>query len=401
MDTDHVSETVVIAGAGYAGLHIAQRLGTWLDRHPTVHLTLADQHAYHQLMTELPRVATGTRSGEQVHVPLNGVLSPRVRFVQSEVTGLDLAGRAVLTDAGPLLYTYLVVALGSRPNDFAIPGLAEQALYPYSAEGAQHVWDAVNAAVQQAAAMRDAGEQRRLQTVVIGGGGATGVELAGAFAEELPQLARRYGARPDYGRVILVEAGPTILAGSSPDLIGKARHILRELNVTIRTNAPITEASPQGFRLENGEVISGGVFVWAGGVTAPAVIQRSGLPIGPNGRINVDPYLRAVKHPEIFVAGDLAGVVDAQTGRTLPPLAQIALQEGDTVVHNLRAAIDGRPLAAFRFRNKGFVVSVGNRRGVAELAGLTTSGRLAHALKDAIDWEYRTSVKHLRGWAVV
>lgn len=170
MDTDRVSETVVIAGAGYAGLHIAQRLGTWLDRHLTVHLTLADQHAYHQLVTELPRVATGTRSGEQVHVPLNGVLSPRVRFVQSEVTGLDLAGRAVLTDAGPLLYTYLVVALGSRPNDFAIPGLAEQALYPYSAEGAQHVWDAVNAAVQQAAAVRDAGEQRRLQTVVIGGG---------------------------------------------------------------------------------------------------------------------------------------------------------------------------------------------------------------------------------------
>src|SRR5919201_597727 len=144
MDTDHFSATIVIAGAGYAGLHIAQRLGSWLDRHHKVSLTLVDQHAYHQLVTELPRVATGTRSGEQVHVPLNGVLSPRVRFVQSDVTGFDLAGRAVLTDAGPLPYIYLVVALGSRPNDVAIPGLAERALYPYSAEGAQQVWDAAN-----------------------------------------------------------------------------------------------------------------------------------------------------------------------------------------------------------------------------------------------------------------
>jgi NADH dehydrogenase len=249
--------------------------------------------------------------------------------------------------------------------------------------------------------VRDPDEQRRLLTVVIGGGGATGVELAGAFAEELPQLAHHYGARPDYCRVILVEAGPTILAGSSPDLIGKASHILSELKVDIRTNAMIAEATPQGFTLKNGEVISGGVHIWAGGVKAPALAERSGLPIGHNGRIMVDRYLRAVGHPDIFVAGDLAGVVDAHTGRALPPLAQIALQEGDTVAYNLRATIEGRPLAAFRFKDKGFVVSVGNRQGAAEIAGLTIGGRLAHALKDAIDWEYRTSVKHLHGWAVV
>jgi NADH dehydrogenase len=115
----------------------------------------------------------------------------------------------------------------------------------------------------------------------------------------------------------------------------------------------------------------------------------------------VDEYLRAVDHPHIFVAGDLASVVDAETGHALPVLAQVAVQEGDSVAGNLRATVEGRPLEPFTFRDKGFVVSVGGRSGVAEVAGFTIGGRLAHALKDAIEWEYRQSVKHLRGFAAV
>lgn len=94
-------------------------------------------------------------------------------------------------------------------------------------------------------------------------------------------------------------------------------------------------------------------------------------------------------------------MTDLETGRALPPLAQIALDEGETVAHNLRAELDGGPLEAFRFHNKGFVVSVGGRSGVADIAGHTLGGRLAHALKEAIEWEYRQSVKHLRGWSAV
>ena len=103
-------------------------------------------------------------------------------------------------------------------------------------------------------------------------------------------------------------------------------------------------------------------------------------------------------HPEIYVAGDLASVVDPRTGHVLPPLAQVALEEGETVARNLDAELRGRPLEAFTFHDKGFVVSVGTRRGVADIAGITSGGRLAHLLKDAIEWEYRQSVKHLRGW---
>ena len=98
------------------------------------------------------------------------------------------------------------------------------------------------------------------------------------------------------------------------------------------------------------------------------------------------------------MAGDLASVTDPRTGHVLPPLAQVALEEGETVARNLDAELEGNALEAFTFHDKGFVVSVGTRRGVADVAGLATGGRLAHLLKDAIEWEYRQSVRHLRGW---
>jgi NADH dehydrogenase len=168
--------------------------------------------------------------------------------------------------------------------------------------------------------------------------------------------------------------------------------------VQVRTNATIAAATQEGFRLSDGELVEGGVFVWAGGVKAPGLVADSGLPTGHNGRVKVDQYLRVLDHPEIYVAGDLASVTDPRTGHVLPPLAQVALEEGETVARNLAAELKGQPLEAFSFRDKGFVVSVGPRRGVADIAGITTGGRLAHLLKDAIEWEYRQSVRHLRGW---
>jgi NADH:ubiquinone reductase (H+-translocating) len=392
------SGQVVVAGAGYAGLHVALRLTARQRSNPELELTLVDRHDYHQAITELPRVAGGTRAADAVRIPLQEVLAERVRFVQAEIAGFDLAGRRLLTGAGPIGWGRLVLALGSRPNDFAIPGLAQRTLSLYSASDAERVWAAASKALTAAAAAADPGRQRRLATVVIGGGGATGVELAGELAEMLPQVARRHGLATGLPAVQLIEAGPAILAGSSPQLIDKATRILSDLGVQVRTNATIAAATEDGFRLTDGQLVAGGVFVWAGGVKAPELVAESGLPAGHNGRVKVDRYLRVLDHPEIYVAGDLASVVDPRTGHVLPPLAQVALEEGETVARNLDAELKDRPLEAFTFQDKGFVVSVGTRRGVADIAGITTGGRLAHVLKDAIEWEYRQSVKHLRGW---
>jgi NADH:ubiquinone reductase (H+-translocating) len=392
------SGPIVVAGAGYAGLHVALRLTAKLRDDPVVELILVDRHDYHQVITELPRVAGGTRAAEAVRIPLQDMLATRVRFVQTEINGFDLASRRLLTEAGPIGWSRLVLALGSRPNDFAIPGLAERALSVYSASDAERVWEAVNEALAAAAAETDPARQRRLATVVVGGGGATGVELAGQLAEVLPEVAARHGLAPGRPAVWLIEAGPAILAGSSPQLIGKATKILSDLRVQVRTNAAIAAATEDGFRLTDGQLVAGGVFVWAGGVKAPELVADSELPTGHNGRVKVDRYLRVLDRPDIYVAGDLASVTDPRTGHVLPPLAQVALEEGETVARNLDAELAGTPLEAFTFHDKGFVVSVGTRRGVADIAGITSGGRLAHLLKDAIEWEYRQSVRHLRGW---
>ena len=392
------SGQIVIAGAGYAGLHVALRLTAKLRHHPAVELTLVDQHDYHQVITELPRVAGGTRAADAVRIPLQDMLAGRVRFVETEINGFDLAGLRLLTEAGPIGWGRLVLALGSRPNDFAIPGLAQRALSLYSASDAERVWAAISKALDAAAAATGPEQQRRLATVVVGGGGATGVELAGELAEVLPKVASSHGLAPGRPAVQLVEAGPTILAGSSPQLIGKATRILADLGVRVCTNAAIAAATEEGFRLKDGQLVEGAVFVWAGGVKAPELVANSGLPTGHNGRVKVDQYLRVLDHPEVYVAGDLASVTEPRTGHALPSLAQVALEEGETVARNLDAELAGLPLEAFTFHDKGFVVSVGTRRGVADVAGITTGGQLAHLLKDAIEWEYRQSVKHLRGW---
>lgn len=393
---------IVVAGAGYAGLHATLRLASWLAaNHQHVGLTLVDKHDYHQVLTELPRVAGGGRSADDVRLPLHDVLDRRVNFVQAAIEGFDFPTRRLLTSAGRIPYTRLVLALGSRPNDFGIPGLAELALTLWSVDDAKRVLAAVDTQIAAAVTAADDDERRRRMTVVIGGGGATGVELAGELAEELPNLAKRHDLDPRLCRVILIDAGPTILAGSSPQLVAKANDILRDLGVMVRTNAAITRVVEDGVVLQGGEVVGGGIFVWAGGVKAPEVVAGSGLAVGHNGRVKVDRHLRAIDHPEVYVAGDLAAVADPETGRAYPPTAQLALVEGEVVATNLYAELQGTPLGRFSYGDRPFVVSVGSRKGVAAVAGRSFGGRAAHLLKDAIEWEYRQSVKHMRGWTPV
>ena len=389
---------IVVAGAGYAGLHVTLRLTAKLRNHPEVELILVDRNDYHQAITELPRVASGTRAADAVRIPLQKVLATRVRFVQTEINGFDLAGRgsspARGRSTGAGWCSRSAAGLMTSPS----PAWPSARYRCTRLSDAERVWEAVTKALTAAAAAADPEQQRRLATMVVGGGGATGVELAGELAEILPQVAGAHGLAADRPAVQLVEAGPAILACSSPQLIDKAARILSDLGVQVRTNATIAAATEEGFRLTDGQLVEGGVFVWAGGLKAPGLVADSELPTGHNGRVKVDRYLRVLDHPEIYVAGDLASVTDPRTGHVLPPLAQVALEEGETVARNLDAELEDKPLEAFTFRDKGFVVSVGTRRGVADIAGITTGGRLAHGLKDAIEWEYRQSVKHLRGW---
>jgi NADH dehydrogenase len=392
---------IVIAGAGYAGLHIALRLAARLPRKSDAAITLIDKYDYHQILTELPRVAAGTRPAEEVRVPLGNVLDERVHFVKGSITRFDFESKKVLTDTEEVPYTRLVLALGSRPNDFGIPGLRDHTLTLWSVEDAKRILAEIDKQIADAAHETDPDKRRRLLTVAIGGAGATGVELAGELAEVLPDLMERHDLANEKCRIVLIEATPTVMPGTSQGLIEKADRTLKQLGVEIRTTSPVAEATEEGFVLKSGDVIEAGVRVWTGGVKAPDLVSKSGLPTGPGGRVVVDEHLRVEGHREIYIAGDCALVMNTATGRPLPPTAQIALEEGETVATNLLAEINGDKLEEFNFKDKGYVISVGGRAGVADVSGLTIAGRPAMMLKNAIEWEYRQSVKHLKGWSPI
>ena len=389
---------IVVAGAGYAGLHVALRLTAKLRNNPAVELTLVDRHDYHQVLTELPRVAGGTRAAGAVRIPLQDMLAQRIRFVQTEISGFDLPGRRVLTGAGRSAgrgWCWRWAAGPTTSPSPAWPNAPCRCTRPATPSGCGRRSTRRSTPPRPPPTPSGSAAWRQWWSAAAAPPGSS---WPASWPRYCPTWPAATASRPDRPTVLLVEAGPTILAGSSPQLIDNATRILSDLGVQVRTNAMVAAAAEEGFQLKGGQLVEGGVFVWAGGVRAPDLVVGSGLPIGHNGRVKVDRHLRVLDHPEIYVAGDLASVTDPRTGHVLPPLAQVALEEGETVARNLDAELQGRPLEAFTFHDKGFVVSVGTRRGVADIAGITSGGRLAHLLKDAIEWEYRQSVTHLRGW---
>ena len=410
-------EEIVILGAGYGGLHVAQRLSSLLhhaqppDAAPARILLVARQPR-HQLTTELPRMVSGQRPDSDFDLDLGRLLDDRrVRFLQAEVTAIRPADRRVETAVGPIEYRYLVVALGSVSNEFGIPGVRDYMRSLLTTEDARGLRLAAVRAIEDAARIeRDGREvdqadlQRRL-TVLIVGAGPTGVEVAGELAElmaELWETQRRVaGGSPDYRlprpRIILADAASTILPGWSATTIQAATAALRELGVDVRLNAAVASAEPGRVILKDGAVIAAGVLVWAGGVRAPKMLADTGLPTGSSGRVRVDRFQRVPGHEEIFVVGDSALVTDERTGRPLPPTADLALREGETAALALAATLRGHDPSRVLGPQTRNAVSVGRERGAANVLGAAIKGRAAHAIKDLIEWEYREAITHLGG----
>jgi NADH dehydrogenase len=402
----------LILGAGYGGLHMTQRLSHLLrdvppaEAAPTWILLVARQ-PHHQVTTELPRLVNGQVSDGELDIDLHRLIDEAyVRFLQTEVMAIRPANRRVETSAGPIEYRYLGIALGSVSDDLGIPGVREHMRPFLTTEDAHGLRMAVARAIEDAARIeQDTPEidlldlQRRL-TVLIVGAGATGVEVAGEVTELMVGLweeqRRLAGAPLRYRlpgpRIILADAARTILPGWSDTSIEAATAALGELGVEIRLNAPIAKAEPGRVILKDGTAIEAGVPVWAGGVRAPKLLAEAGLPIGPSGRVLVDRFQRVMGHEEIYVVGDSALVIDDQTGRALPPSADLALREGETAALALAATIQGHDPSRVLTPLTRNALSIGQERGAANLLGIETRGRAAHAIKSLIDWEYRQSI---------
>jgi NADH dehydrogenase len=366
---------VVIVGGGFAGLAAARGL-----RNAAVEVTLVDRQNHHLFQPLLYQVATAGLSSVEIAYPIRRILwkQKNTTVLMAEARGVDLGAKKLLLDEGEIAYDYLVVAAGATHSYFGHDEWAQWAPGLKSLDDALDLRRRVLSAFEEAEREKDAEKRRQWLTFVVIGGGPTGVEMAGAFAE----IARHSLARdfrridPRSARVILVEAGPRILTAYPEDLSRKAALQLEELGVQVWTGAPVTGIDAAGVSLGS-DRLAARTVVWAAGVQASPLGRALGAPVDRAGRVQVAPDLSIPGHGEVFVLGDLAAV--ESDGKPVPGVAPAAIQMGQHTAENIRRAIRGEALVPFRYRDKGSLATIGRRRGVAWMAGTKLSGFVAWA----------------------
>ena len=388
----------VIIGAGFGGLGVALHLARYARRHPEHEVILIDRRNYHLLQGKLPEVAAGHVAPEEVMIPLAGLLRRRaIAFCQAQVLDVDFARRAVRTDQGLIAYDRLVIAVGSTTAFYNMPGLEEHTLTLKSVGDALAISAAMDLQVTAAAHEPDPGRRRTQLTFIVGGGGWSGVEIAAELAERAAALSAAYGLSPDESRIVIVEAAPTLLPGSDPWLINTVTRALKATGVEVHCGLPVTGAQAGRLLLADGSNVEGGLIIWTGGVRARPVEDANVLLRGQANRIVVDPTLAVPGHPEIYVVGDAAWVMDPRRGAPTAPSAQLALQQGEHVARNILADLENRPRRAYRPHLKGVLISLGRRSGAAIVARFRFGGRAARWLKRLNDYRYLFIIGAL-GW---
>jgi NADH dehydrogenase len=244
-------------------------------------------------------------------------------------------------------------------------------------EDATEIRRRVLSAFEQAERESDPARQQALLTFVVVGGGPTGVELAGALAEVGRHIvARDFRAiNPRLGRVLLLEGGPRVLAAFPPDLSAKAQRALERLGVRVRTNARVTDITREGVRVGD-EFIPARTVYWAAGVAPSPLVRSLGVPLDRTGRVPVEPDLTVPGHPEIYVIGDVATFLH-QTGKPLPGVASVAIQQGPAAAANIWRSIQGQPRRPFKYWNRGSLATIGRGAAVADLGPVRLSGPAA------------------------
>ncbi|MEW6581317.1 MAG: NAD(P)/FAD-dependent oxidoreductase [Actinomycetota bacterium] len=385
---------VVIVGGGFGGLLAARSL-----KDAPVEVTLVDRRNFHLFQPLLYQVATGSLALGEIASPLRGVLrhQANTRVVLAEVSGFDLERRRVLVDrtasghgAIEVPYDTLVVAAGARHSYFghdewepAAPGLK-------SIEDALEIRRRILLAFEAAEVETDAVRRGAWLTFVVVGAGPTGVELAGQIVEIANDTMRHDFRRfdPTRTRVYLVEAADRVLGAFSPDLSQAALDALHGMGVTVLLGEMVTDIveGQVTTRTAGGaeRVIEARTIMWAAGVEASGLAGRlaeqCGAEVDRAGRIHVLPDLTLPGHPEVFAIGDMAHAEDPATGRLLPGVAPVAMQQGEHVGATIAARLAGRPTRPFRYRDKGNLATIGRAKAVAELPYGKATGLLAWIL---------------------
>jgi NADH dehydrogenase len=371
------SPRIVIVGAGFGGLSLTQGLaGAAFD------VTLIDRHNYHLFQPLLYQVATAGLSPAEIAAPIRSILRDQknATVVLADVSGIDLARKEVIAEGQRIPYDQLVLATGAEHAYFGHDDWAPFAPGLKTIDDATALRRRILLAFECAETEHDPTERRRLLNFVVVGGGPTGVEMAGAIAE----LAKRALAAdfrtidPGSARIILVEAGPRLLAGFDPGLSENAKRSLEQLGVEVKLNAAVTACSADAVTIGT-ETIETRTIMWAAGVNASPAARWLGVASDRAGRVEVEPDLSVKGVPDVFVLGDTAVVLDKE-GKPLPGVAPVAKQQGQYLARLLKARAAGRAMPPFRYRDFGSLATIGRKRAIFQRGRIKLTGLIAWLL---------------------
>jgi NADH dehydrogenase len=370
---------IVVVGAGFGGLTFCKQF-----QMADARITLVDRTNHHLFQPLLYQVATCGLSAPDIAQPIRSILSdrPDITVLLDNVTGFDLSRKQVLLDKKVLSYDYLVLAMGGRTGYFGHPEWERFAPGLKSLEDALCIRSHVLLSFEQAENEADTSEHDRLMTIVIVGGGPTGVELAGSFAELTRTVLKRDFRHidPTQARIILIEAGPHLLSNFPEDLSESARRQLEALGVHIRTETSVKDIREGEVELAGGEIIRAANIIWAAGVSATPLTMKLGVELDRAGRVKVNPDLSLPGHPEIFAIGDMALVLQAD-GQPVPGVSPAAMQMAGHVAKIIKqqAMFGANPAMrpAFKYWDKGTMATIGRSAAVAWIGKFKFSGPLA------------------------
>jgi NADH dehydrogenase len=356
---------VVILGAGFGGLTAARKMAGFAD------VTVVDRHNFQTFLPLLYQVSTAGLAADHVAHPIRGALRKTgVQFRMGTPISVDHKNKSVKLDSSEVLeFDYLVVALGSANADFGIPGVTEHAL------GMKSVHEALNIRAEVLRRFEDLCrfEDETIFSITVVGGGPTGVEMAGAFAELVRgplKNDQRHAAA--HIKINLIEAGPRILPMFSEKLSSHGKKDLEKLGVTVHLNTAVKEIKPRSIEVSDGSTIASEVTVWAAGVKGEPTAAKLNLPL-INTRIDVENTLQVKNYPHIFAIGDIAGFV-GENGRMLPMVAPVALQQGRYVAQQIKRIAAGQTLKPFKYLDKGSMATIGRHKAIVEVKSLRMTG---------------------------
>lgn len=375
----HGAHHVVIIGGGFGGLNVARAL-----RRAPVQVTLLDRRNFHLFQPLLYQVATGGLSPANIAAPLRGILRRQrnARVLLAEATDIDVRRRSVVLLDGEMPYDTLVVATGASHHYFGHDEWGTIAPGLKTIEDAITIRRKLLLAFEAAEREPDPSRHAECLTFVIVGGGPTGVELAGAFAE-IARDTLRHDFRsidPTEARILLVEATDRILPTYVPQLSEKARRALERLGAQVLTNTTVSDVQPDGVTLSKGDVrefVPARTILWAAGVQASplgkTLAEQTGAELDRVGRLVVEPDMTLRDHPDIIVMGDLAHYND-ERGQPLPGVAAVAIQQGKYAGRLIDRRLRGETSPPFRYRDQGSMATIGRASAVADLGWIKLSG---------------------------